>query len=276
MDPNSKHILVVDDDRDLCVMLSKFLASRGFRTSYVMSGEDCLRLVSQEHYDLIILDIMMPGIDGYEVCRRLKMQRETNPIPILMLSARDTDQDKMVGLQTGADAYVFKPFEVDILHREITDVIERHHRLMSEKGFRGRINFRISSQFKYLEEVNDLIGHLFKRTDLASNEIWELKLALHELGINAIEHGNKMDPGKLVDITYTLFEDRLEFEIKDEGKGFSPDAVPNPTVREGLVRERGRGIFLVSQVVDQIEYVDGGATARLSKFFRKRPNGNHH
>ena len=277
MDTSALHVLIVDDDRDLCVMLSKLLSSHGYQTTYVLSGDECLRRVPTEPFDLIVLDIMMPGLDGYEVCRRLKMQRETNQIPILMLSARDTDRDKVVGLQTGADAYVSKPFEIDVLMSEIAEVLERQHRLMSEKGFRGRITFRMASQFRYIEEVNELIGQLFKHTDLASNEIWELKLALHELGINAIEHGNKMDPDKSVSITYTLFDDRIAFEIRDEGEGFSVDEVPNPTCSEGLVRERGRGIYLVSQVVDQIEYVDGGATACLTKFFKKRHrNGNNH
>jgi two-component system, OmpR family, response regulator len=276
MDILGKRILIVDDDPDLCMMLNKYLTTRKAESSYALSGEECLRRVSQEKPDLIILDIMMPGIDGYEVCRRLKMQRETNPIPILMLSAKDTDQDRVVGLQTGADAYVSKPFEVDTLLASINGVIEKSAHMRGEHGFQGQISFRFQSHFKYLEEVNELIGQLFQRTDLAANEIWELKLALHELGINAIEHGNKMDEQKAVHITYTLFDDRLQFEIQDEGEGFEPQSIPNPTQREGLVRERGRGIYLVSQVVDQIEYFEGGTRTRLSKFFKKRnpDNGN--
>jgi len=108
------------------------------------------------------------------------------------------------------------------------------------------------SQFKYLEDVNELIGRLFHRTDLASNEIWELSwrsTSLHQ----CIEHRQQDGPGKLVSITYTLFENRIEFEIGDEGKGFSDIGRAEPDRVRCLVRERGRGIFLVSQVVDQIE-----------------------
>ena len=141
----------------------------------------------------------------------------------------------------------------------------------SELGIKQEISFRFLSRFKYLEKVNELVGQLFQRTSLNPDEIWELKLALHEIGINAIEHGNKMDPKKSVEVSCVFFDERIEFRIKDQGEGFSPDTLPDPTEEEALQRERGRGIFLVTQVVDEIDYVEGGTTARLVKYFKKTP-----
>jgi len=265
----SKKILIVDDDQDFCIMLSKFLSGQGYNPHYALNGESALKRVYEEPWDLIILDIMMPGIDGYEVCHRLKMQKEYNRIPILMLSAKDTEQDKIIGLKTGADAYMFKPFEVDELISNMDEVFERHERTF-QCGIQHEITFNFQSQFKYLEEVNELVACLFKNTNLASDEIWELKLALHELGINAIEHGNKMNPSKMVRLKCQFFDDRLEFEMQDEGEGFELAKVPNPTREPVLSRERGRGIFLVNQVVDEIKYENGGSCARLIKYINKK------
>jgi DNA-binding response OmpR family regulator len=267
MAQTKKRILIVDDDPDLCDMLSKYLQVHGYDTDSAHSGEQALKKTPRKDYDLIVLDIMMPGIDGYEVCHRLKMRRRFNHIPILMLSAKDTEQDKIVGLQTGADAYIFKPFEAPALLQAIEETMERVNRKRSELGIQHEISFRFLSRFSYLEKVNELVSQLFTRTPLSADEIWELKLALHEIGINAIEHGNKMNPEKAVSVRCAFFEDKIEFLIEDEGEGFSPDAVPDPTRDDALQRERGRGIYLVTQVVDRIEYVDKGSRVRLTKMF---------
>lgn len=261
-----QRILIVDDDRDLCSMLSRYLAFKEYEVEVAHDGADALDKVRNNRYDLIILDIMMPKIDGYEVCQRLKIQREYNAIPILMLSAKSTDEDRITGLKTGADAYISKPFEVAELLKAIEDTFDKNRRIHEELGIRHEISFEFESRFNYIEKVNELIGQLFLRTSLAPDEIWEIKLALHELGINAIEHGNKMDPDKTVSILCHIYDDRLEFEINDEGEGFELSNVPDPTDEEGIGRDRGRGLFLVSKLVDNIEYTNRGSTVRLTRF----------
>lgn len=265
-------ILVVDDDRDLCKMLSLYLTSKGYDVDTAFDGETAMEMVPEKDYSLIILDIMMPGVDGYEVCRHLKIQREYNPIPIIMLSAKSTEQDKIVGLKTGADAYVFKPFDLFALYETILETLRKSQLAREEKGMQHRISFQIESRFTYLEQVNELISKLFSSTSLSPDEIWELKLALHELGINAIEHGNKMNPDKQVEIQCTIFEDRLEFEIEDEGEGFDFRNVADPTKDEGLIRDRGRGIFLVSQLVNEFTYDNNGSKVKMIRHldFRER------
>lgn len=264
---SGKSILVVDDDVDLCRMLQKYLTIHKYEADTASSGEDALAMVPNKEYDLIILDVMMPGMDGYGVCHRLKMHRKYNRIPILMLSAKDTERDKIAGLQTGADAYIFKPFDTVALLKSIEDTIERCRRAEVELGIKQEIEFTFLSRFSYLEKVNDLVSQLFKRTPMGADEIWELKLALHEVGINAIEHGNKMNPDKAVKVRCSFFDERLEFVVEDEGEGFSPDNIPDPTSCEAMQRERGRGIFLVTQVVDEVKYINGGAKVKLVKHF---------
>ena len=276
MDLNQKkQILIVDDDKDLCRMLEKYLTIKGYAVDLAFDGESALQKVPQKKYDLIILDIMMPGIDGYEVCRRIKIQREYNSIPILMLSAKDTEQDRLRGFKTGADAYISKPFETEALSRAVAGTIERGRRAREVDGVKHSISFEIASKFTYLEQVNEFISELFKRTDMSNDEIWELRLAMHELAINAIEHGNKKDERKQVKIDCTIFDDRLEFLVEDEGQGFDPQSVPDPTDTEGIERTRGRGIFLVSRLVDKVDYENGGSRVLMVRNLNRGKRNGH-
>jgi len=100
-------ILVVDDEQAITDLIEIHLLSEGYRVRKAASGAEALRIVREEHPDLVILDIMMPGMDGLEVCREIRRERN---VPILMLSAKSEDVDKILGLKIGADDYLTKPF----------------------------------------------------------------------------------------------------------------------------------------------------------------------
>ena len=104
---NETNILVVDDEKEIADLLELYLISDGFCVKKAYDAEDGLRIMKNEPIDLVLLDIMMPKIDGIEMCRRI---RETNNVPIIMVSAKTQELDKIVGLTTGADDYVTKPF----------------------------------------------------------------------------------------------------------------------------------------------------------------------
>lgn len=118
-------ILVVEDEQDIVKMLEYNLKKEGFRTLSVHDGEDALDSASREHPDLIVLDLMLPGIDGLEVCKTLKSESKTAPIPIIMLTAKSQESDKVVGLELGADDYVTKPFSPRELIARIKAVLRR-------------------------------------------------------------------------------------------------------------------------------------------------------
>ncbi|MFB9277327.1 response regulator transcription factor [Cohnella cellulosilytica] len=103
----SKSILIVDDDREIANLIDIYLRNEGFDTDQAHDGEEALSKLQSRSFHLLVLDIMMPKMDGMEVCRRV---RETASIPILMVSAKAEDMDKILGLMTGADDYVVKPF----------------------------------------------------------------------------------------------------------------------------------------------------------------------
>ncbi len=115
-------ILVVDDEPSITEFVSYALKREGYLPDIVDNGEDALALAGKNRYDLFILDIMLPGIDGYELCRRL---RSKTTVPVLFLSARDTELDKVVGLEIGGDDYLAKPFGVRELIARVRALLRR-------------------------------------------------------------------------------------------------------------------------------------------------------
>lgn len=105
--PSSRCILIADDDQDIRELLRLYLESEGYRVREAVDGAEALGAVKAGGIDLVLLDIMMPRIDGYQVLRRL---RETSALPVIMVSAKGQDPDKIIGLDLGADDYLTKPF----------------------------------------------------------------------------------------------------------------------------------------------------------------------
>lgn len=108
--PNNR-ILIVEDEESLLKLESILLTSRGYHVRGVTDGAAALKEIVENPPDLVLLDIMMPGIDGFEVCRRIKEDPLTSGIPVVMLTAKKSSMDQSRGMQVGADAYITKPFK---------------------------------------------------------------------------------------------------------------------------------------------------------------------
>jgi two-component system alkaline phosphatase synthesis response regulator PhoP len=118
-------ILIVEDEKDIVKMLDYNLKKEGYKILVVHDGEDALDAANAKHPDLILLDLMLPGVDGLEVCKQLKLERKTASIPVIMLTAKTQESDKVVGLELGADDYVTKPFSPRELIARIKAVLRR-------------------------------------------------------------------------------------------------------------------------------------------------------
>ena len=127
------NILVVDDEKEIADLIEIYLVSDGYKVFKANNAKEGLEILDQEEIHLVLLDIMMPGMDGLEMCRKI---RETNNIPIIMLSAKSTDLDKILGLGTGADDYVVKPF----LPRELTARVRAVLRRRGAAVIAGRLS----------------------------------------------------------------------------------------------------------------------------------------
>lgn len=123
-------ILIVDDDQDIVQFIKLHLTQEGYEVFTAYDGVEALEIMDIEHIQLVILDIMMPVIDGFEVCRRIRVKYN---IPIILLSAKSTDVDKVIGLSTGADDYIVKPFSTIELVARVKSQIRRYIYLNESK-----------------------------------------------------------------------------------------------------------------------------------------------
>lgn len=170
-----KKILVVDDDEDIVKLITKSLRYEQFETSSAYSGEEALSILKENYIDFIILDIMMPGMDGLDVCRSI---REAYNVPILFLSARDKEIDKIVGLELGADDYITKPFSIQELTSRIKAHFRKVDRLFAEWNKQGPDNERVNSPLI----LNDRTFEVFlngRKLDLSTKEFQILSFLMN-------------------------------------------------------------------------------------------------
>jgi DNA-binding response OmpR family regulator len=123
-------VLLVEDNRGIAEMVGEFLERRGYSLDYAADGISGLHLAVENSYDVVILDLMLPGMDGLEVCQRLRKDAK-KATPVLMLTARDTLDDKVTGLDAGADDYLIKPFAIQELEARLRALIRRDRRQVS-------------------------------------------------------------------------------------------------------------------------------------------------
>src|SRR5260370_1346334 len=188
-------ILLIEDERGLTDVLSYNLNREGYETLVAHDGTEGLRKAQMQLPDLVILDIMLPGIDGLEVCRQLRAGKQTSKIPILMLTAKSEEMDQVVGFTVGADDYVTKPFSVKVLLERVralkrrTDALPETGDLLEHLGVSiDKINHRACvdreeldltpTEFRLLECMLRQPGRAFTRTQLMDSAIEEGALVL--------------------------------------------------------------------------------------------------
>jgi two-component system alkaline phosphatase synthesis response regulator PhoP len=142
-----KSILIVEDDEDIQQLVSYNLMKNGFQVDYADTGEQAMECVNRQRPDLILLDIMLPGMDGHEVCRILRRDQATSEIPIIMLTAKGEEADVVDGLDLGADDYITKPFSPKVLVSRVKAVLRRK---VKEANV-------ISSERSAVKSIHDLV-----------------------------------------------------------------------------------------------------------------------
>jgi two-component system alkaline phosphatase synthesis response regulator PhoP len=146
---HAKKILIVEDEKDILQLVKLYLEKEGYRTVAAMTGPEGLAQVKTEKPDLVVLDLMLPELDGLEVCKRLRSDPETAMLPIIMLTAKAEESDTIVGLELGADDYVTKPFSPKTLVARVKALVRRLERQPLEK----------TSHYRYGTLAMDLARH---------------------------------------------------------------------------------------------------------------------
>jgi two-component system phosphate regulon response regulator PhoB len=183
-------IVVVEDDKSINELIRYNLEREGFAAEAVFNGLDAVRLIEAKIPDLVLLDIMLPGIDGFEVCRRLKGNSRTSHIPVLMITARGAEADIVTGLQIGADDYMAKPFSPKVLLARVNALLRRgarqseiqtgERRVIDELvldtakhkiTFRGGLIDVTALEFQIVEFLTRSPGRVYTREQLLDN-VW--------------------------------------------------------------------------------------------------------
>ena len=225
-------ILIVEDEEPIQILLSYNLEAEGYRVRATAEGEDVARLTSEERPDLVVLDWMLPGISGIEVCRLLRARPETRAIPVIMLTARGEEAERLRGLATGADDYMVKPFSVPELLARIRTILRRTNPgAVAESIIAGdlaldRKTRRVTRQtrdidlspteFRLLEHLMQNPGRVFSRAQLL-DRVWGRDIYVDERTVDvhvgrlrkSLSRGRENDPIRTVRGMGYAFDERF-------------------------------------------------------------------
>jgi DNA-binding response OmpR family regulator len=169
------HVLVAEDDRDIGELIARYVGRNGWTPRLVVSGSDALTYVKEHQVDLVILDLMLPGLSGLEVCRALRADPKTAAIPIIMVTAKAEESDRISGLELGADDYVAKPFSPNELMARVRALFRRVQRVDADVP-----------ELRYGELVMELATHVVslggREVKLTAKEFLLLRYLLQHRG----------------------------------------------------------------------------------------------
>ncbi|MBB6716509.1 response regulator transcription factor [Clostridium gasigenes] len=216
---DKERILIVDDEKEIRDLIEIYLKSEGYKTIKAENGEEALDILKTEEVDLIILDIMMPKLNGIEACLKIREERE---MPIIMLSAKSEDLDKILGLNTGADDYLTKPFNPLELIARIKSQLRRYKRFNAK----NEIIDNESKEAKDIIEIDDL------GINLETHEVWKDEV--------------------LIKLTPTEF-DILVVLAQNRGKVFSIENIYNSVWKQEFMKSDNTVMVHIRKVREKIE-----------------------
>jgi DNA-binding response OmpR family regulator len=269
--------LIVEDHPEQAGLVARILQMRQFEPIIAEDGRSGLRLARKHLPDVLLLDLMLPDLNGFDICRQLRMDPQTMLIPVVMLTALNDMQHRLHGFRVGANAYVTKPYGVDELFEAIT-AARAWRASMQQRSLQGEVNVELNSEITLLKDLNDFLMHVCQTTPLSSEQVMQLRQAVMEMAHNAIEWGNQHQSDRPVRITYRIHDDHLEIVVRDQGPGFDRTNLPHAAmpddpfthldVREKLgLRAGGFGLLICQGMVDEMRYNDAGNEVTLVKQF---------
>jgi signal transduction histidine kinase len=222
-----EHLLIVDDEDNLRSMLAAALRHHGFEVSAVATGREALAALPDSAPDLVVLDVMLPDVDGFEVCRRMRAGGDRTPV--LFLTARDSTEDKVRGLTLGGDDYLHKPFSLEELVARVGAVLRRTGRAREDRTV-------LACGDLTMDDDADLHGPIVVLGDED-----RLRQVLANVVGNALVH---TPAGVPVDLAVTAAGDEARITVTDHGPGMTPEVAARVTerfYRADPARARGRG-----------------------------------
>lgn len=274
-------VLIVEDERVINDMIADLMRTRGYEPIQFLQGSGVVEAAQQLRPDVILLDLMLPDVDGMAICEQLKRDRATNLIPVVMVTALNDLSHRTQGVRVGANEYIPKPFRAEQLFKAI-DRARAWRDDHDRRGTEGEIDFDIRGEVSYLQQINDMLADMFAHTRLTDKQIKDLRQAIMEMGGNAIEWGHRKNAELPLRITYRIDPDSITLIIRDQGPGFDPSNLPHAAKPEDPIshldlrgdlgiRDGGFGIMLARGLVDEFQYNEKGNEVTMVKRFAKPP-----
>ncbi|MEO9613902.1 MAG: phosphate regulon transcriptional regulator PhoB [Nitratireductor sp.] len=218
---NAAKIMVVEDEEPLCVLLKYNLEAEGYQVEVITRGDEAELRLQESVPDLLVLDWMVPAVSGIELCRRLRMRPETERLPVIMLTARGEESDRVRGLSTGADDYLVKPFSTPefiarvraLLRRAKPEVLSSVLKVgdimldrEAHRVYRGKSEIRLGpTEFRLLEFLMQHPGRVFSRSQLLDN-VWGETIYIDErtVDVHVGRLRKAVNVGRLPDVIRTI------------------------------------------------------------------------
>ena len=272
-------ILIIDDDPELQELLTVALRGAGYQTASAQNALAGLDALAHTEIDLVLLDVMMPGMDGLEMLARLRLTNQH--LPVLVMTAVSTPETAIIAMREHANDFLAKPFDLNDLTSAVRHALELAPQEVKIEVLSARpewIELRVPCSLHAIEPLERIMSQL--KTDLPAAVRDGVTYAFREMLRNAIEHGGKNDPNQYVEVGYLRTPRVIMYRIKDPGEGFRVEslyhaAILNPEsdpthherVREQLgMRPGGFGILIASNMVDEMIYNESHNEVVLLKY----------
>jgi len=206
--------LIVDDEPEANKLLGMLLRLRGYRTESAFTGKEALQLVAKAQPDIIFLDLMLPDLNGYEICKILKSSRGTSLIPLVIITARLADENRIESFCIGADDYIAKPYTPGRIFQAVEEAVRWFDQSRSGQ-IQASISFDQSDDGEILRRLGQFRSLVFARTALSLEAVAQISRAIKEIWSVADEWARNYHGDHITTLTYTLTAQRLVLEFRD-------------------------------------------------------------
>ena len=258
-----RRILIVDNSDELRNLLEDALSKLGHQVVVTAEREKALERDDLDSFDLVISDLTEAEINGHPVNdlhRKHLLTPVTNP---------DREATIIKAFKMGAANYLRLPYNQDELREIVEQTLEYKLRYIDDPTLlphvHEKIEFELPSDLSLMNGVLEYLQERVSKLGLISPERSNLFIALDEAFVNAVKHGNKNDPNKLLKITAELSPTEACFTVEDEGEGFDINGIPDPCDPANLFRTSGRGVLLIYNIMDEVEYNAQGNRVKMVK-----------
>ena len=262
-----RRILIVDGNEELRTVLAAVLTELGHEVTATGSREEAIGRDDLEDFDLIISDLTEDADSGVQILSEIKRKRLL--VPVVVSSEEAQHEGVIKAFKLGAANFLRRPYDHDELRAIVEKTLGYKLRFVEDLKvlpyIHEKIEFELPSDLSLMNGVLHYLIERVARLGVIKPDRSNLFIALDEAFVNAVKHGNKNDPAKLVRITADLSPQEARFTIEDEGEGFDPATIPDPLDPANLFKTSGRGVLLIYNIMDKVEYNERGNRLTMVK-----------